>query len=133
MYPEDIAKIISWEWSNICSDGSLNGTHPRGAGSFPKILRKYVREEKRFSLPEAIRKMTSLAAENMGFKNRGMIKPGYFADLVLFDPETITDHATIENPGALATGVLKVWVNGKPVWDNSKTTRKLAGRGIKAE
>ncbi|MFN7115688.1 MAG: serine hydrolase [Saprospiraceae bacterium] len=133
MHPEDIAKIISWEWSNICSDGSLNGTHPRGAGSFPKIFRQYVREEKRFALPEAIRKMTALAAENMGFKNRGSIKPGYYADLVLFDPEAITDHATIQNPGALASGVLKVWVNGKMVWNQDKTTGIFPGRGLKAE
>lgn len=133
MDPEDIAKIISWQWSNICSDGSLNGTHPRGAGSFPKILRKYVREDKQLSLTEAIRKMTSLAAENMGFKNRGRIQPGYFADLVLFDPQTITDHATIEHPSALATGVLKTWVNGKLVWNNGETSGHYAGKGVKAE
>ncbi len=133
MNPTDIAKIIAWKWSNICSDGSLNGTHPRGAGSFAKILRQYVREEKILTLPEAIHKMTALAAENMGFKDRGRIQPGYFADLVLFDPETIADHATIENPGALATGVLKVWVNGKQVWEKDKTTGNFAGREIKAE
>ena len=115
MNPTDIAKIIAWKWSNICSDGSLNGTHPRGAGSFAKILRQYVREEKILTLPEAIHKMTALA------------------DLVLFDAETIADHATIENPGALATGVLKVWVNGKQVWEKDKTTGNFAGREIKAE
>ncbi len=133
MHPEDIAKIINWEWSCFCSDGSLNGTHPRGAGSFPKILKKYVREEKRLTLPEAIRKMTSLAAANMGFQNRGRIASGYFADLVLFDPKNIADHATIENPGALATGVLKVWVNGKMAWDNGKATGKYFGRAILAK
>ncbi len=133
MHPADIAKIAAWEWSCICSDGTLNGSHPRGAGSFSKILRKYVREENHFSLTEAIRKMTSLTADNLGIKNRGRIKPGYFADLVLFDPATIADHATIENPGALTTGVLKVWVNGKSVWEMDKTTRQFAGRGLKAE
>ncbi len=80
--------------------------------------------------------MTSLAAANMGFENRGLIKSGYFADLVLFDSETIADYATIENPGALATGVLKVWVNGQngqQVWENGKTTGNYAGRAVKAE
>jgi len=133
MNPADIAKIMTWKWTNICSDGALNPSHPRGAGSFTKILRKYVREEKHLTLAEAIHKMTGLAAQNMGFKNRGLIKPGYFADLVLFDPETVTDHATIEQPGALSTGILKVWTNGQEVWNGRKTTGKFSGKAIKAE
>lgn len=133
MNSEDLAKLLSWKWSAICSDGGLNPTHPRGAGSFTKILRKYVREEKRLTLEEAIRKMTDLAAQNLGFKNRGRIEPGYYADLVLLDPATVTDRATIQEPGALSEGILKVWVGGQEVWNGNKVTGKYPGKGIKVE
>jgi N-acyl-D-aspartate/D-glutamate deacylase len=74
--------------------------------------------------------MTSLTAENTGIKNRGLIAPGYFADLVLFDPETIIDHATIENSTALSTGVLQVWVNGKVVYSDQKAVPNFPGRFV---
>ena len=131
MSEEDITKLISWEWANICSDGALNGRHPRGAGSFTKVLRKYVRENKSINLPQAIKTMTSQAAQNIGLENRGLIRDGYFADLVLFDPESVKDNATIENPDHLSEGILKVWVNGQEVWSENEITRNFPGRQIK--
>lgn len=132
MTEADVARLACWPWSNICSDGSLNGRHPRGAGSFTRVLRRYVREENRLPLEELIRQMTSLAARNMGFEERGLIRPGYRADLVLFDPEKVTDRATFDKPGALSTGIEKVWVNGRPVWENGKATGQYPGQAIRA-
>lgn len=127
----DVGKLLAWPWTNICTDGTLNGTHPRGAGSFTKVLRLYQREKKLFSLEEAIRKMTALAASNVGFSGRGMLRPGYFADLVLLDPENVVDHATMETPRALSEGVLKVWVNGQEVWSHNQSTGLYPGVSIK--
>ena len=131
MHNDDIASIINWEHSNICSDGMLDDLHPRGAGSFPRIIRKYVREEKQLSLEKAIQKMSSAAALHLGIRDRGTIQKGYRADLVLMDPEKVRDLASFETPGALATGVLKVWVNGALVWDG-EATRNFPGQKILA-
>ncbi|MEO6347138.1 MAG: D-aminoacylase, partial [Aquaticitalea sp.] len=126
----DISNFIKWPYSNICTDGAMSG-HPRGHGAFTRVLGRYVREQKLISLEDAIQKMTSLAAENVGIKNRGLIAPGYYADLVLFDPDTIIDNATIENPTALSTGVNYVWVNGKLVYSNQKTVPNFSGKFVK--
>jgi N-acyl-D-amino-acid deacylase len=85
-----------------------------------KILRHYVREEKRLTLAEAVHKMTAQTAEQLGIAGRGLLKPGYKADLVLFDPATITDHAVVGNSAALATGVSHVMVNGAVVYAQGK-------------
>ncbi|HNT49402.1 MAG TPA: amidohydrolase family protein, partial [Cyclobacteriaceae bacterium] len=92
-----------------------------------RVLGRYVREQKLMPLETAIQKMTSLAAENVGIKNRGLIAPGYFADLVLFDPETVMDNATVENPTAISTGIEAVWVNGKLVYQNQKAVVNYPG------
>ncbi|MBN8652620.1 MAG: serine hydrolase [Cytophagales bacterium] len=126
MSETDISNFMKWPYTSICSDGTMRG-HPRGHGSFTRVLGKYVREEKLMSLETAIQKMTSLAAENVGIKNRGLIVPGYFADLVLFNPETVIDNATIENPTALSTGIEYVWVNGKLVYQNQKAVENYPG------
>ena len=104
----DVATLIRWPYTNVCSDGLSSGLHPRGFGSFPKVLGPYVRERKLFSTEEAVRKMTSLSAANVGIRLRGLIAPGYYADPVLFDPATVTDHASFETPQALATGIESV-------------------------
>ncbi len=127
MSEEDVQNFLKWPHSNICSDGAIGG-HPRGHGSFSRVLGKYVREQQLMSLHAAIQKMTSLAAEHVGIHNRGLITPGYFADLVLFDPDAIIDNATIENPTALSDGVLSVWVNGKMVYQNQKAVDNYPGR-----
>ena len=130
MSETDISNFIKWPYSSICTDGTMSG-HPRGHGAFTRVLGRYVREQKLMPLETAIQKMTSLAAENAGIKNRGVIAPGYFADLVLFDPDTIIDNATIENSTALSTGVHHVWVNGKLVYSEMKAVPNFSGRFVK--
>lgn len=127
MSETDISTFLKWPYTTICSDGTMQG-HPRGHGSFPRILGRYVREQKLMPLETAVQKMTSLAAESVGLSNRGIITRGYFADLVLFDPETIIDHATITKPTALSTGVIYVWVNGKLVWQDQQGLPAFSGR-----
>ncbi len=128
MDERDIARLIAWPHANICTDGELQGRHPRGFGSFPRVLGRYVREEKVTTLENAIRKMTSLAAQHVGLRERGTITPGYYADLVLFDPATIIDRATPTDPHALSEGIGSVWVNGKLVYSNRRTTGAYPGR-----
>ena len=126
MTDEDVINFLAWSNTNICSDGS-NGGHPRGYGSFTRVLGYYVREKKIMSLETAIQKMTSLSAEHTGIKNRGLIAAGYFADLVLFNPATVKDNADIKNSKALSTGIEKVWVNGEIVFANGQSTKKYPG------
>ena len=131
MIPEDVAALIVWPYAGICSDGSLDSLHPRGRGAFTKVLRFYVRERKLLALEEAIRKMTSLNAANVGIVDRGLIRPGAFADLVLLDPATVADRSTFEDPKALSVGIEKVWVNGVAVWDGGKATGDFPGKAIR--
>jgi len=128
MAPGDIADFIGWKYSSICSDGGIGSLHPRGYGTFPRVLRVYVREQHRLTLAQAVRKMTALTADNEGLKGRGRIRPGDKADLVLFDPARITDKSTVEHPDALAQGVDKVMVNGTLVWDGGKPTGAAPGK-----
>lgn len=104
----DIEALMGSEPMSFCSHGQLEGPHPRGYGTFPRILGRYVRERGVLTLPEAIRKMTSLPATQMGFADCGRIAPGMKADLVLFDPDTVIDRATTEDPHALSEGIEKV-------------------------
>lgn len=127
----DIKQIMKWPYTNICSDGTLEGLHPRGHGSFTKILRHYVREEQTLSLEEAIHKMTKQAALNLNLKRIGEIQPGYFADLVLFDPNTVADQATSEHPHALSVGINRVIVSGIEVLNENGATGQFPGRTIR--
>ena len=131
MVEADIHQLLSWPHANICTDGGLRDLHPRGAGSYPRILGRYVREQEVMPLAEAVRKMTSLAAENMGITDRGLIKTGMAADLVLFDPETVIDHATPLQPTLLSTGIDSVWVNGELVYTEDRTTSARPGKVIR--
>jgi N-acyl-D-aspartate/D-glutamate deacylase len=126
----DISNFMKWPYTSICTDGTMRG-HPRGHGAFTRVLGRYVREQQLMPLETAVHKMTGLAAENAGIKYRGIIAPGYFADLVLFDPETVIDNATIENPTALSTGVQQVWVNGKLVYSEQKAVNNFPGVLVK--
>ena len=105
--------------------------HPRGFGTFPRILGRYVRQDSVITLEFAIRKMTSLAAQRVGINDRGLLKPGMYADITVFDPATIIDRATFEQPSQLATGVSYVFVNGVPVVDNGQVTAALPGRALR--
>lgn len=140
MSEENLHKKIRQPWMSFCSDAGsyapegafLNySTHPRAYGSFARLLAKYVREEQVISLEEAIRKLTSLPASNLKIERRGSLQPGYFADVVIFDPGTIQDHATFEEPHQLATGVEHVFVNGGHVLKNSEHTGAMPGRVVR--
>ena len=131
MDERDIATILKWPFANICSDGELDGAHPRGFGSFPRVLGHYVREQHVLPLEEAVRRMTTLAAANVGVVDRGRILPGLAADLVLFDPATVGDRATLKDPHALSTGIARVWVNGEVVFENGRTTGAFPGKVLR--
>jgi N-acyl-D-amino-acid deacylase len=131
MSEADIATLIAWPQTNISSDGMLDDRHPRGAGSFTRVLRRYVREQKVLTVEQAVHKMSGLAAEHMGIEDRGVIRAGAFADLVLFDPATVADKATFEQPHALSTGIDRVWVNGQTVWQAGHTTKTYSGRTLR--
>jgi N-acyl-D-amino-acid deacylase len=105
--------------------------HPRGYGNVARLLGKYVREERATTLPEAIRRLTSLPAAHLGLRERGALKPGYFADVVVFDPATVKDHATFENPHQYATGVRDVFVNGTQVIEGGEPTGASPGRVVR--
>jgi len=130
MREEDIKALMSWPHSSICTDGSLNDLHPRGIGTFPRVLGRYVREQGLMSLEEAIHRMTGLSAQNMGLKDRGIIAAGAAADFVLFDPKTIIDNATLQDPSASNTGISKVWVSGRVVYENGQETGRRPGKFI---
>lgn len=132
MTDRDIINFLTWGHTNVCSDGA-NGGHPRGYGSFTRILSRYVKELKVMSWETAIHKMTALSAEHTGISNRGTIAPGYFADLVLIDPNTVKDNANIANPKALSDGIEKVWVNGQLVYQNKTHTGAFPGEFVGKE
>lgn len=131
MQESDIEQLMLWSYANFCSDGGYDG-HPRGYGAFPRVLANYVRERNLLSLEAAIEKMTSKPAAALGVDNRGIIRPGNKADLVLFDLEAIQDHATVENGQQLSTGVSRVWVNGDLVFTDGNPTGARPGDVIKA-
>jgi N-acyl-D-aspartate/D-glutamate deacylase len=133
MSESDIKKLMQWPHTNICSDGSSAGTHPRGYGAFTRVLGNYVRKEKALSMQQAIYKMTGLSAQQIGIKKRGSIKPGYYADIVIFNTETVSDEATILEPHKLSEGIETVWVNGIIVFENKKTTELYPGKIIKRQ
>ena len=127
----DIEAIMAWPHTVICSDGDLDGSHPRGFGAFTRFLGHYVRERNVVSLEEGIRKMTSLSAQHLGIAERGAIREEHYADLVLFDPETVIDRSTYEDPHIPSAGIEKVWVNGELVFDGGETTGNRPGRPIR--
>jgi dihydroorotase/N-acyl-D-amino-acid deacylase len=136
----DVALALQQPWVSICNDSQgtspdgllgIEHPHPRAYGTFPRILRKYVREEKKLTLEEAIRKFTALPAQKMRLAERGVLKAGMWADVVVFDPDTITDRATFENPNQLSVGMQYVLVNGILVIDVGKMTDALSGQVLR--
>jgi N-acyl-D-amino-acid deacylase len=128
MIEADLRTFYRQPWVMVASDGGIANNHPRGAGTFPRVLGLYVREKQWLTLPEAIHKMTAMPAARLGLKDRGTIAPGMKADLVLFDPATVVDHSTFESPRALSTGIAKVWVNGGLVWTGTAAGDARSGR-----
>lgn len=131
MTEEDLRTFLKDPNIMICSDGVPGGTHPRGAGNYPRILGRYVREEKVLKLEEAVHKMTSLPASRMGFKDRGSIKTGMKADIVIFDPRTVIDTATTVNPKSAPIGINFVLVNGQLVIEGGKVTGARPGEVVR--
>ncbi len=140
MSEENISKKIKLPFMSFGSDGGsmapegvfLNqSTHPRAYGNFARIFAKYVREEKAITIEDAVRKLTLLPATNLKLKDRGKLQEGYFADVVVFDPATIQDHATFQEPHQLSTGVSHVFVNGVLTIDNGEHTGAKAGRVVR--
>ncbi len=128
MTEKDIETFLKMPWTAICSDGGIMGSHPRSAGTFPRVLGYYVRERKVLPLEEAIRRMTSMPAARFRLPDRGLIAVGKKADLVVFNPKTIRDFATPANPGALSVGISIVVVNGSFVMDDGAMKPHRPGR-----
>jgi len=140
MAERDVALALQQPWVSInndsqgtAPDGILgrDHPHPRAYGTFPRILRKYVREEKRLTLEDAIRKFTSLAAQRMRLSDRGVLKAGMWADVVIFDPAQVRDRATFAQPNQLSEGMRWVLVNGVPVIADGKATGALPGKVLR--
>jgi dihydroorotase/N-acyl-D-amino-acid deacylase len=140
MSEPDIELAVVQPWVSFCNDSSgtspegLLGKefpHPRAYGTFPRVLRKYVREERRMRLEEAIRKFTSLPASRLRLNDRGVIKTGLWADIVVFDPDTITERSTFQAPNQLSVGMQWVLVNGVPVIADGAATRALPGQVLR--
>jgi len=140
MSEENVRKKIALPWISFCSDAGAPATegiflqsnpHPRAYGSFSRLLGKYVREEQVISLGEAVRKLTALPADNLGIRKRGRLEPGYFADVVVFDPTTVADKATFQMPHQYSTGVDHVFVNGTQVVENGVHTGATPGRVVR--
>jgi N-acyl-D-amino-acid deacylase len=140
MSEDNVRREVALPWVSFASDASApapegvflqENEHPRAYGNFARLLAKYVREEKVVTLQEAIRKLTALPATNLSLQDRGRLKAGYFADVVVFDPTTIQDHATYEKPHQLATGVEYVWVNGILALKDGVATGAASGRFVR--
>jgi N-acyl-D-amino-acid deacylase len=131
MREDDVAAFLAWPYTSLCSDGALDGGHPRGFGAFTRYLRRYGINANPASLAGAVHRMTGLTAEQMGLADRGRIAQGLPADLVLFDPVAVRDRATIERPHEVSAGIRAVWVNGELVWDGTQTTAARPGQVLR--
>jgi N-acyl-D-amino-acid deacylase len=140
MSEDNVRREVALPWVSFGSDASapapegvflLSAEHPRAYGNFARVLAKYVRDEKVISLQEAIRKLSALPAQNLSLKDRGMLRKGYFADVVIFDPATVQDHATYERPHQLSTGVEEVWINGVEALHHGNATGLPSGRFVR--
>lgn len=140
MSEENVEKKIALPWVSFCSDAGApapegvflqSNPHPRAYGSFARLLGKYVREEGVITLGEAVRRLSALPAENLGIRERGRLEPGYFADLVVFDPAVVTDNATFQDPHQYASGVEHVFVNGIHVVRSGEHTGATPGRVVR--
>jgi N-acyl-D-amino-acid deacylase len=140
MSEENIRRELALPWVSFGSDADApapegvflqSSEHPRAYGNFVRVLAKYVRDEKIIKLEEAIRKLSAFPAQTLSLGDRGMLRVGYFADVVVFDPRTVQDHATYERPHQLATGVDHVWVNGVQALRNGEATRAASGRVVR--
>ncbi len=140
MSEDNIRRQVALPWVSFGSDAPapapeglflLSSEHPRAYGNFARVLAKYVRDESVITLEDAVRKLTALPAANLSLTDRGMLRQGYYADVVVFDPKTVQDHATFEKPHQLATGVDDVWINGVRALKDGDATRAWSGRVVR--
>jgi len=131
MNPDDVDNFAADPLVMVASDGGIGSAHPRGAGTFPRVLGRYVRQEGVLDLELAVQKMSGMPAGRLGLADRGRIRPGAVADLVAFDPATVIDRSTFEEPSKLATGIERVWVAGELVWDGESTTGARPGTALR--
>lgn len=131
MVETDIKTFYQQPWVMVASDGGIGMRHPRGAGTFPRVLGRYVREWKWLSLEEAIRKMTYFPAKRLSLSERGALKPGWKADIVVFDPNAVVDHSTMTQPALEPTGVKHVLVNGVAVVADGQVTGERSGVALR--
>lgn len=127
MNEDDVKAFYTRPWVMVSSDGGIGSRHPRGTGTFTRVLAKFVRENKWFGIEEAVKKMAAMPADRLSIKDRGRIKKGMKADLVLFDSKEVTDMATFAAPQTLSTGIRSVFVNGVQVWDGGKVLGATPG------
>src|SRR6185295_1529630 len=127
MKDNDIRTFYRQPWVMVASDGAAGGKHPRGAGTFSRVLGRFVRERQWLTLEDAVRKMTAAPASRLGLFDRGVIREGMKADLVIFDPKRVIDRSTFKEPQLLSEGIDRVFVNGEPVFEKGKTTGRLPG------
>jgi N-acyl-D-amino-acid deacylase len=130
MTEDDLRVFYQQPWVMVASDGGVGTSHPRGAGTFPRVLGRVVRDDAWMTLPEAIRRMTALPASRLGLTDRGHVRVGMKADLVLFDAAVVIDRATFEAPRLLSRGVHTVFVNGTAVWLRERPTGQGAGHVV---
>ena len=127
MSEDDIITLLNWEHTNLCTDGGSTGGHPRGFGSYPKVLGEYVRDKQYLTVEQAVHNMTGVSAKNLGLNNRGTLELGMSADIVVFDPDDIIDRATFDKPTLVSEGIIHVIVNGKFAMKNEKITKNRPG------
>ena len=140
MSEDNVKREIALPWMSFASDaGSMSpegvflksSTHPRAYGNFARLLGRYVRDEHVLTLQEAVRRLTALPAENLKLRRRGSLRPGFYADVVVFNPDSITDHATFDRPHQFSTGVVHVFVNGVQVLRDGEHTGAKPGRVVR--
>ncbi|MCI0523354.1 MAG: amidohydrolase family protein, partial [Bacteroidales bacterium] len=140
MSEENIKREMALPWMSFCSDGQSlapegvflkSNTHPRAYGNVARLLGKYVRDEKVTTLEEAVRRLTSFPAGNLRLEKRGVLAPGFYADVVIFDPEKVLDHSTFDKPHQYSTGMSHVFVNGVQVLKDGEHTGATPGRVVR--
>ncbi|HTS03449.1 MAG TPA: amidohydrolase family protein, partial [Thermoanaerobaculia bacterium] len=140
MSEDNVRRQVALPWVSFGSDADapapegaflLSGEHPRAYGNFARVLAKYARDEKVVTVEDAVRRLSAFPAENLSLTDRGRLKKGYFADVVIFDPKTIQDHATYDKPHQLSTGVENVWINGVQALKDGEATRAPSGRVVR--
>ena len=136
----NVARQVGLPWMSFGSDSAAqaprgvflkSSSHPRAYGNFARLLGKYVRDERRATLPDAVRRLTSFPASNLGIKDRGLLRPGMFADIAMFDAATIADKATFDKPQQFAVGMRHVLVNGVAVLSDGEMTAARPGRAVR--